>query len=179
MIEMLARIQNAKTELTNELGTEPSMAQIGQRADMTAERVKEVLEMVKPANSLDAPAGDDGDGMLSMKDMLEDSRSTPDEVLEEVMLRKDLCDILKDLTEREASVVRLRFGLDGETETTLEDIGAMFSLTRERIRQIEAKAVRKLRLKQREALSILKEYSGSTADVGLASRQSKGTNKTS
>lgn len=181
MIELLGRIQTAKADLINELGAEPSTVDIAKRANMTPERVNEILELVRPANSLDAPAGGDDDGMTTMKDMIEDGRASADEVLEEVMLRKDLSSIIKDLPEREANVIRLRFGLDGEVETTLEDIGTMVGVTRERIRQIEAMAVRKLRLKQREAMSVLQEYSSSslTSDgVELASRKSQGTNKT-
>ena len=180
MIELLGKIQNAKTALISELGAEPSIEMLAARAEMTVERVKEVLELVKPSASLDAPAGDDDDGMTSAKDMLEDGRSTPDEVLEEVMLRKDLSNILQDLNEREAGVIRLRFGLDGETEATLDDLGAKFGLTRERIRQIESKALRKLQLKQKEAMSILREYSVSSSEPGaeMAGRKSQGTNKT-
>ena len=180
MIEMLSRIQNAKAALTNELGAEPSMEQVAKRAEMTVDRIKEVLELVKPSASLDAATGDDDDGMASAKDMLEDGRSTPDEVLEEVMLRKDLSNILQDLDEREAGVIKLRFGLDGETEATLDEVGAKFSLTRERIRQIESKALRKLQMKQREAASILREYSNNLSEPGaeFAGRRSHGTNKT-
>jgi len=181
MIELLGRIQTAKADLIDELGTEPSTADIAKRANMTAERVKEILDLVRPTSSLDAPAGGDDDGMATMKDMIEDTRSSADEVLEEAMLRKDLTKIIMDLPEREATVIRLRFGLDGEVETTLEDIGAMIGLTRERIRQIEAKAVRMLRLKQREAMSVLHDYSSSSLasyGVELASRKSQGTNKT-
>ncbi len=93
------------------------------------------------------------------------------------MLRKDLTSILSELTEREAGVVRLRFGLDGEQESTLEDIGIMYSLTRERIRQIEQKAVRRLRLKQKEAMGILREYSSSRTDAEVVGRRSQGTHK--
>jgi RNA polymerase primary sigma factor len=109
--------------------------------------------------------------------VVQDTRSTPDEVLEEVMMRQDLSSILSDLSEREAQIMRLRFGIDGEQETTLEDIGAMVGLTRERIRQIEAKALRKLRLKQKEAASVLKDYTEVEERVELAERSSSGTKK--
>lgn len=132
--------------------------------------------MARPSGSLDQAVGDD-DGMSSMKDLLEDERGTPDERLEEVMLRKDLVSILDELTEREAGVIRLRFGLDGGQELTLEDIGAHFNVTRERIRQIEAKAVRKLKQKQKEQVGILREYSAGSERTEMAGRRSQGTNK--
>lgn len=181
MIEHLARIHNAQASLWEELEHEPTNDEVAVRAGMSVARVLEVLELVKPSTSLDVPVGEDDGGVASMKDMLEDGRSTPDEVLDEVMLRKDLMSlILQDLSPREAEVVTLRYGLGGEEETTLGDIGDRFSLTRERIRQIEGKAVRKLRLKQKEAAGIMREYSGmsATASKDLAMRQSKGTNKT-
>ena len=180
MIELLARIHNAQAQLLEELEHEASTEEVAARAEMSVARVLEVLELVKPSTSLALPVGEDDSGVASLKDMLEDGRSTPDEVLDEVMLRKDLISILQDLTPREAQVVKLRYGLGGEEETTLGDIGDRFSLTRERIRQIEGKAVRKLRLKQKEASGIMREYSEMTAaaDKGMTTRQSKGTKKT-
>uniref|UniRef100_A0A7R9YYM0 RNA polymerase sigma-70 domain-containing protein n=1 Tax=Chlamydomonas euryale TaxID=1486919 RepID=A0A7R9YYM0_9CHLO len=177
MYELLMRIQAAKQELSEEGGKEPSLDAVAAHMGLSTERVKEVLEMARPSGSLDQPVGDD-DGMASMKDMLEDERSTPDVVLDEVMLRRDLSSILSSLTEREAGVIRLRFGLEGEQEMTLEDIGLHFNVTRERVRQIEAKAVRKLKQKQRELVGILHEYAHGESDIELVGRRSQGTNKT-
>ncbi|GAX75472.1 hypothetical protein CEUSTIGMA_g2915.t1 [Chlamydomonas eustigma] len=177
ILEILTRITSAKAELTTQLGVEPSMAQLSARLQLSPQKIREVLDMVKPSSSLDSAVGGEDEGMDSMKDLIEDPRSTPDEVLEEVMMRQDLSSILSDLSEREAYIMRLRFGIDGEQETTLEDIGAMVGLTRERIRQIEAKALRKLRLKQKEAASILKDYSEVDQRFELAERSSSGTKK--
>jgi RNA polymerase primary sigma factor len=176
MYELLMKIKAATAELTEEGGREPSTEALSERTGLSPERIREVVVMARPSGSLDQPVGDD-DGMESMKDMLQDERSTPDEVLDEVMLRRDLKSILCQLSGREAGVIRLRFGLDGEREMTLEDIGTHFSVTRERIRQIEAKAVRKLKQKQRESVGILHEYSGGSSNVEIAGRKSHGTMK--
>ncbi len=177
MMELISRIEAAKQQLITEMGHEPSIEDIAKRAGMTPARINEIWELVRPSGSLDAAVGGDEDGGVTLQDMLEDERSTPDEVLDEVMMRKDLSAILHCLTEREAQVIRLRFGLDGERETTLEDIGVRVGLTRERIRQIESRAVRKLRMKQKEQHGVLKEYSMSEVSVELAGRKSQGTNK--
>ncbi|KAG1671644.1 hypothetical protein FOA52_006875 [Chlamydomonas sp. UWO 241] len=174
--ELLMKIKTATSELTEQGGREPSTAAISERTGLSGERIREIMQMARPSGSLDTPVGED-DGMESMKDMLEDERSTPDEVLDEVMLRRDLASILCQLSDREAGVIRLRFGLDGESEMTLEDIGVHFSVTRERIRQIEAKAVRKLKQKQREVVGILHEYSSGASSVEMTGRKSQGTNK--
>lgn len=176
MYELLVRIQAAKQALLEESGQEAGLDRVAEKCGLAVARVREVLEMSRPSGSLDQPVGDD-DGSVSMQDILEDERSTPDEVLDEVMLCRDLSSILDQLNEREAGVIRLRFGLDGEHEMTLEDIGTHFGVTRERIRQIEAKAVRKLKQKQRELVGILHEYSNGTSETEMTSRKSQGTNK--
>lgn len=107
----------------------------------------------------------------------QDERGTPDENLEDTMFGREMDTLLEDLTEREAGVIKLRFGLGNEPVVTLEEIGLRFNLTRERIRQIEAKAIRKLKAKSTLFASILQEYSNAEADADVAPRSSQGTNK--
>lgn len=107
----------------------------------------------------------------------QDERGTPDENLEDTMFGREMDSLLEDLTEREAGVIKMRFGLGSEPVVTLEEIGLRFNLTRERIRQIEAKAIRKLKAKSTLFASILQEYSNAEADADVAPRSSQGTNK--
>jgi len=145
MVETMHRLSRATKELRQELNHEPSYSEIGLRLDMTPERVEEVVALFchEPL-SLDTPVGEDGDSRLG--DFVEDHSSpAPSEVATSQLLKEQLDSVLDQLTPREKKVLQLRFGLKDGHPRTLEEVGQEFNLTRERIRQIEAKALRKLR----------------------------------
>jgi len=144
MSEFIGRVRKASAQLLNENGFEPTANQIAERLGVPVERVREVMRTSQEPVSLDTPIGEEEDSHLG--DFIEDETIlTPDEAAANVMLREQLDAVLSTLTEREVQIIRLRFGLEDGHSHTLEDVGARFNVTRERIRQIEAKALRKIR----------------------------------
>jgi RNA polymerase primary sigma factor len=145
MIEHINRVVRVSRRLVQELGREPTPEEIAERLELPVDKVKSILKAAQEPISLDRPIGEDDDSNLG--DFIEDtSVVSPAHSAASAMLRDEVGDVLKTLTPREAKVIRLRFGLteDG-AQRTLEEVGAFFNVTRERIRQIEAKALRKLR----------------------------------
>ncbi|MBP7826717.1 MAG: RNA polymerase sigma factor RpoD [Verrucomicrobia bacterium] len=144
MIETMNKLWRAQKQLTQELGREPSPEEIADEMHMPVSRINSLLKMAQQPISLHAPVGDDGD--VSVGDFIEDkSAENPLDVTSYSLLREKLADVLASLTERERKILEMRFGLLDGYERTLEEIGKMYHVTRERIRQIEAKALRKLR----------------------------------
>jgi RNA polymerase primary sigma factor len=144
MIEIMNKLWRAQKQLTQELGREPTPEELADEMHMPVARIHALLKMAQQPVSLHAPVGDDGD--VSVGDFIEDkSAENPSEVTSYSLLREKLSDVLTTLTERERKILEMRFGLLDGYERTLEEIGKMYNVTRERIRQIEAKALRKLR----------------------------------
>ncbi|HZF00619.1 MAG TPA: RNA polymerase sigma factor RpoD [Methylomirabilota bacterium] len=144
MIEIMNKLWRAQKQLTQELGREPTPEELADEMHMPVSRIHALLKMAQQPVSLHAPVGDDGD--VSVGDFIEDkSAENPSDVTSYSLLREKLSDVLTTLTERERKILEMRFGLIDGYERTLEEIGKMYNVTRERIRQIEAKALRKLR----------------------------------
>ncbi|MEQ4715574.1 RNA polymerase sigma factor [Nonomuraea sp. B19D2] len=144
MTELINKVNRARRELFQSLGREPSDEEIGLRAELTAEKVREIRGYAREPISLSLQLGDEGDTELG--DLIEDVEAgDPTDVIGHDLLREQLLEVLGGLTEREAGVIALRYGLaDGEPKT-LDEIGKVYGVTRERIRQIEAKTMSKLR----------------------------------
>jgi RNA polymerase primary sigma factor len=156
MIEIMNKLWRAQKQLTQELGREPTPEELADEMHMPVSRIHALLKMAQQPVSLHAPVGDDGD--VSVGDFIEDKTAeNPSEVTSYSLLREKLSDVLTTLTERERKILEMRFGLLDGYERTLEEIGKMYNVTRERIRQIEAKALRKLRT--RRACAICKASS--------------------
>ena len=144
MIETINRLNRVRRQLVQGLGAEPTASEIAKAMDMSVEKVRGILKIVQEPISLEAPVGDEGDSRFG--DFIEDKEAEcPASATAHSILREQLEEVLKTLTEREQKVLRLRFGIDDRCPRTLEEIGKYFNLTRERVRQIEAKAFRKLR----------------------------------
>ena len=144
MIEIMNKLWRAQKQLTQELGREPTPEELADEMHMPVSRINALLKMAQQPVSLHAPVGDDGD--VSVGDFIEDkSAENPSDVTSYSLLKEKLGDVLTTLTERERKILEMRFGLADGYERTLEEIGRMYNVTRERIRQIEAKALRKLR----------------------------------
>ncbi|WP_434354044.1 RNA polymerase sigma factor RpoD [Psychrobacter sp. HD31] len=144
MIETINKINRVSRQLLQEMGREPTPEELGERLEMDEVKVRKVLKIAKEPISMETPIGDDEDSHLG--DFIEDSTiSSPVEDATAAGLREATKDVLDNLTEREAKVLKMRFGIDMSTDHTLEEVGKQFDVTRERIRQIEAKALRKLR----------------------------------
>jgi len=144
MIEIMNKLWRAQKQLTQELGREPTPEELADEMHMPVARIHALLKMAQQPVSLHAPVGDDGD--VSVGDFIEDkSAENPSDVTSYSLLREKLSDVLTTLTERDRKILEMRFGLADGYERTLEEIGKMYNVTRERIRQIEAKALRKLR----------------------------------
>jgi len=144
MIEIMNKLWRAQKHLTQELGREPTPEELADEMHMPVSRINALLKMAQQPISLHAPVGDDGD--VSVGDFIEDkSAENPSDVTSYSLLKEKLADVLQTLTERERKILEMRFGLVDGYERTLEEIGKMYNVTRERIRQIEAKALRKLR----------------------------------
>ncbi|MBS5605769.1 MAG: RNA polymerase sigma factor RpoD [Enterocloster asparagiformis] len=155
MVENINRLVRTSRQLLQELGREPTTEEIAARADMTVERVSEILKMSQEPVSLETPIGEEEDSHLG--DFIQDDNVTvPQDAATYTLLHEQLMEVLTTLTEREQKVLRLRFGLDDGRPRTLEEVGREFNVTRERIRQIEAKALRKLRHPSRSKK--LKDY---------------------
>jgi len=144
MVETINKVYKATRALTQRLGREPLIDEIADEVGITIEKVEEIYRISQDTTSLATPVGDDEDSFLG--DFIEDTTqpSPYDETAKE-LLRESIEEVLGSLDERESKVLSLRFGLVGETPKTLEEVGKIFNVTRERIRQIEAKALRKLR----------------------------------
>ncbi len=144
MIETINKLTRVQKQLLQDFGREPTPEEVADEVSMPVERVREVFKMAQQPISLQATVGDSDDAYFG--DFIEDkSAENPSEMTAYSLLRERLQDVLKTLSEREQKVLRLRFGLDDGCPRTLEEVGSMFSVTRERIRQIEAKSLRKLR----------------------------------
>ena len=144
MVETINKMSKMQRKLTLELGYEPSVTELANALDMTAEKVMEIMQIAREPASLETPIGEEDDSNLG--DFVADSNVlTPEGNVESVMLREHIDTLLGDLKERERQVIVLRFGLEDGHPRTLEEVGKEFKVTRERIRQIEAKALRKLR----------------------------------
>lgn len=144
MVETINKLVREQRNLLQELGQDPTPEQIAERMDMTPDKVREILKIAQEPVSLETPIGEEDDSHLG--DFIEDEViENPVDYTTRVVLREQLDEVLDTLTDREENVLRLRFGLDDGKMRTLEDVGKVFDVTRERIRQIEAKALRKLR----------------------------------
>lgn len=144
MVETINRLVRTQRTLLQELGREPTSEEIGERMEISAEKVEEIQKIAQDPVSLETPIGEEEDSHLS--DFIEDNKTiAPSDVAAQTMLREQLIAALHKLTPREEKVIRLRYGLDDGKTRTLEEVGKEFNVTRERIRQIEAKALRKLR----------------------------------
>ncbi|MFD2679958.1 RNA polymerase sigma factor RpoD [Bacillus seohaeanensis] len=144
MVETINKLIRVQRQLLQDLGREPSPEEIAEEMDLTPEKVREILKIAQEPVSLETPIGEEDDSHLG--DFIEDSEAqSPSEHAAYELLKEQLEDVLDTLTDREENVLRLRFGLDDGRTRTLEEVGKVFGVTRERIRQIEAKALRKLR----------------------------------
>ena len=144
MIETINKLNRISRQMLQEMGREPTPEELGVRMEMTEDRVRKVLKIAKEPSSIESPNGDDEDSHFG--DFIEDvTMQSPVEIATTENLKEATQDVLAGLTEREAKVLRMRFGIDMNTDHTLEEVGKQFDVTRERIRQIEAKALRKLR----------------------------------
>ncbi len=157
MVETINKIGRVKRELVQELGREPTTAEISERAGISSDKVMEILQIGQDLVSLESPVGEEDDSHLG-DFIADDKAASPEEAAEKEMLREQLNMALSYLTEREEKVLRLRYGLDDGRERTLEEVGAIFDVTRERIRQIESKALRRIRCSANGRK--LKDYAG-------------------
>jgi RNA polymerase primary sigma factor len=148
MIEIINRLLRTSRDFLRENGRKPTPEEISERLDIDIEKVRAIFKIAKDPISLDAPIGKEEDSDLG--DFIEDKDSvSPQEILDQESLRRTLLDVLSTLTDREEKVIRMRFGIDNQMDLTLEQVGKSFSLTRERIRQIEAQALSKLKHPER------------------------------
>ncbi|MFC3882953.1 RNA polymerase sigma factor RpoD [Bacillus songklensis] len=144
MVETINKLIRVQRQLLQDLGREPTPEEIAEDMDLTPDKVREILKIAQEPVSLETPIGEEDDSHLG--DFIEDQDATsPSEHAAYELLKEQLEDVLDTLTDREENVLRLRFGLDDGRTRTLEEVGKVFGVTRERIRQIEAKALRKLR----------------------------------
>lgn len=155
MVETINKLIRVSRQLLQELGREPLPEEIAEEMDIPVERVREILKISQEPVSLETPIGEEEDSHLG--DFIQDENvPVPAEAAASTLLKEQLSEVLGTLTEREQKVLRLRFGMDDERARTLEEVGKEFKVTRERIRQIEAKALRKLRHPSRSRK--LKDY---------------------
>ncbi len=144
MVETINKVKKVSSQLLHENGHEPSAEEIAERLDMPVDKVREIMRVAQEPVSLETPIGEEEDSHLG--DFIPDEEApVPAEAASQTLLKEQLADVLKTLTPREEKVLRLRFGLEDGRPRTLEEVGKEFNVTRERIRQIEAKALRKLR----------------------------------
>ena len=144
MVETINKVKKVSSQLLHENGHEPSADEIAERLDMPVDKVREIMRVAQEPVSLETPIGEEEDSHLG--DFIPDEEApVPAEAASQTLLKEQLADVLKTLTPREEKVLRLRFGLEDGRPRTLEEVGKEFNVTRERIRQIEAKALRKLR----------------------------------
>ncbi|MDA8347033.1 MAG: RNA polymerase sigma factor RpoD [Thermaerobacter sp.] len=155
MVETINKLIRVQRHLLQELGREPTAEEIAEDMDVSVERVREILKVAQEPVSLETPIGEEEDSHLG--DFIEDEDApAPAEAASYLLLREQIGEVLSSLTPREKRVLELRFGLDDGRARTLEEVGQVFGVTRERIRQIEAKALRKLRHPSRSKK--LKDY---------------------
>lgn len=144
MVETINKLYRISRKLMQELGREPSVEEIAEEAEIDPERVREIFKIAQEVTSLEAPVGEDQESFLG--DFIPDeSQLSPVDAASKQLLKDHLDEVLATLSDREAKVLKLRFGLEGNKQMTLEEVGKVFGVTRERIRQIEAKALRKLK----------------------------------
>ena len=144
MVETINKLVRVQRSLLQDLGREPTPEEIGAEMDLPTDKVRNIINISQDPVSLETPIGEENDSHLG--DFIEDGEALdPEDNASYQMLREELEDVLETLTDREENVLRLRFGLDDGRNRTLEEVGKVFGVTRERIRQIEAKALRKLR----------------------------------
>lgn len=155
MVETINKLSRVQRNLLQKLGREPTPAEVGQEMDIPVERVIEIMKVAQEPVSLETPIGEEDDSHLG-DFITDDDAESPEESASFVLLREHMDGILNTLTDREEKVLRLRFGLEDGRPRTLEEVGQEFGVTRERIRQIEAKALRKLRHPSRSKK--LKDY---------------------
>ncbi len=155
MVETINKVKKVQSQLLHQNGHEPSPDEIAEELDMQVDKVREIMRVAQEPVSLETPIGEEEDSHLG--DFIPDNDApAPADAASHTMLREQLDEVLQTLTPREAKVLRLRFGLEDGRSRTLEEVGKEFNVTRERIRQIEAKALRKLRHPQRSKK--LKDY---------------------
>jgi len=157
MVETINKLARVQRQLTLELNREPSEDELAKKMGLPVEKIREIYKISQDPVSLETPIGEEDDSHLG--DFIKDERNvSPEEYATNELLKDEISEVLQTLTEREEKVIRLRFGLEDGKSRTLEEVGQMFGVTRERIRQIEAKALRKLRHPSRSRK--LKDYMG-------------------
>lgn len=157
MVETINKLARIQRQLTLELNREPSEEELAAKMNISVDKIRDIYKISQEPVSLETPIGEEDDSHLG--DFIKDERNvSPEEYATNEMLKDEINDVLETLTEREEKVIRLRFGLDDGKSKTLEEVGQLFGVTRERIRQIEAKALRKLRHPSRSRK--LKDYMG-------------------
>jgi len=144
MVESLNRMNKVQRALTTKLGHEPTMTQLAEELHLPEEKVLEMQVIAKEPSSLEAPKGEDGESTVG-DTVQDDLNPTPEQSVEQIMLKDQLTELLSCLKDREREVIKLRFGLEDGRPRTLEEVGYEFNVTRERIRQIEAKALKKMK----------------------------------
>ena len=144
MVETINKLMRTSRKLMQDLGREPTPEEIAGAMEMEPDRVREILKISQKTTSLETPIGDEDDSYLG-DFIADDAQPAPDELTSQRMLKENVDEVLNALSDREARVLKMRFGLSGGRQMTLEEVGQKFGVTRERIRQIEAKALRKLR----------------------------------
>lgn len=145
MVETINKLMRTSRRLMQDLGREPTPEEIGQEMEMDPEKVREILKISQNTTSLESPVGDGDDDSVLGDFISDDQQLSPYEATSQQMLRENVEEVLSALSDREAKVLRMRFGLNDNKMMTLEEVGKKFGVTRERIRQIEAKALRKLK----------------------------------
>lgn len=157
MVETINRLLRTASSLVQELGREPTLDEVASRLGMSRERVAEIWRMAPEPLSLETPVGEEEDSRLA--DFIEDQEAaSPSDSASHVLLREKIEEALNSLSERERDILKMRFGLDDGCTRTLEEVGRHFKVTRERIRQIESKALKKLRNQSKPPYKKLKEY---------------------
>ncbi|MDD2435270.1 MAG: RNA polymerase sigma factor RpoD [Bacilli bacterium] len=157
MVETINKLARIQRQLTLELNREPTEEELAKKMNTTVEKIRDIYKISQDPVSLETPIGEEDDSHLG--DFIKDeSNMSPEEYATNELLKDEISEVLETLTEREEKVIRLRFGLEDGKGRTLEEVGQMFGVTRERIRQIEAKALRKLRHPSRSRK--LKDYMG-------------------
>lgn len=145
MVETINKLMRTARRLMQDLGREPTPEEIGEKMEMEPEKVREILKISQNTTSLETPVGDGEDDSILGDFIADDKQISPYEATSKQMLRENIEEVLSALSDREAKVLKMRFGLQGNKTMTLEEVGKKFGVTRERIRQIEAKALRKLK----------------------------------